>query len=301
MSGVEIIGTTAAACQFISYTIRAIWGINELRERIKETPAKIQDCRDQLDELADTILQIKRNEALHTEIMQDVLEGITKRTGEIAGLLQKTPNPGRTTLLKRAASFRSFKNVEKTLRNKFDALETAKTNLLLLMMNQSRSSTPLSQIRGDMSIQPKEIVDNYTRPSGCQLSPFTPELSPGYRGLVSQFDQSQPFSAIPIPQTVAAQMSYPFTFPTTGTFNVMRGVDIKGDRNNIASSGLAQVVRENINRQGQDNDLTATFTTRNRSSGGEVDPDVDMPDVVNHPSGSQAPTAEWRATTATAS
>lgn len=154
----EVIGALASCSQLCSYISRAISRIRTALDDLKEAPQQILQRIENLKSLGVILDSIQRNRILHTSCIKDHLEQIRADIILLQGLLFESSDRVRRK------SLRSFwyclyvkPRVEDRINVAFTALEIAKSNLQLFILNDFGEAFSDLVQREPSAIMPGEL------------------------------------------------------------------------------------------------------------------------------------------------
>ena len=163
MSGLEVLGATAAAAQLAGYMIHITEALLLLRDHIKHAPIRFQTYTEQLESLKFTIQSIQDSQDHLTVIIEKPLHAISQRVDALNRLLNDSKqNASRPATARYIRIFAEKKN-ERHIRESFAALEGLKQNLGLCIAESNRKS--LENLRTDLRARmpDTEVSETITR------------------------------------------------------------------------------------------------------------------------------------------
>jgi hypothetical protein len=131
ITGIDVLGAAAAATQLFETTFNLVAGISELRDRMKDAPTRIQNFRDELDSLTNTIVRIGNNPKLQTPHLKVIITAIGLKVDTLNSLLSKLSTGPNLPPVKKLVRVLKLKQTEARILQNFADLERDKTSLIL--------------------------------------------------------------------------------------------------------------------------------------------------------------------------
>jgi hypothetical protein len=131
ITGIDVFGVAAAATQLFGTTFNLVAGISELRDRMKDAPTRIQNFRDELDSLSNTIVRIGNNPRLQTPHIEVIITAIGLKVDTLNSLLSKLSMGPNLPPVKKLVRVLKLKQTEARILQNFADLERDKTSLIL--------------------------------------------------------------------------------------------------------------------------------------------------------------------------
>ncbi|KAI5924570.1 hypothetical protein F4810DRAFT_709527 [Camillea tinctor] len=163
----EVLGAIAATGQLVETAIRILKSISELRDYLKNAPAKYQTWHTELASLAGTISDIRDHSTLHTSRVGTIIESMAPKIDSLVDLCTRcTPEP-KLRFVRRLNKALSARKVEACILQQFESLEHDKTTLILtismLKREASRIITPPTP-PPSVDLEPSDQEYNTDRP-----------------------------------------------------------------------------------------------------------------------------------------
>ena len=134
MSGCEIIGVVAAALQLVAYTV-------QLGESILDLPGHLKHLSDrlgQLKALRAILEKILQDKSCHTPFFITQVKAITEKVEALSNLLRQITSKLKRPFIKKFAFAFSLRRLERLINERFDSLESDKSNWALSIMSSCR-------------------------------------------------------------------------------------------------------------------------------------------------------------------
>ncbi|RYP82942.1 hypothetical protein DL769_001499 [Monosporascus sp. CRB-8-3] len=155
MSGFEGVAAVASVAQLLAYTISISSRINELRERIREAPRRLEQCSKQITQFAIIAKHVQQNTALQTPDVHPFLTAFVTQAEAIQEIFNK--------LFKASGKRRYWRIIngdcERKLEERFTDLQKTVHNFTLYMASSNASATQqMNQNIAQVMATTKEIA-----------------------------------------------------------------------------------------------------------------------------------------------